>query len=84
MIGISPARGDPAAFEPFRPLIAILNYQMAILELLIRLLSEAWNIKAIPLPDPRFSYLDNEGIQGYGGLVIPPLFDISPFFSRIR
>lgn len=78
------SRGDLSAFDPYRPLITLLNFQMAILELLLLLVCEAWSVTAVPLPDPRFSYLDNEGVPGYGRLAVPPVFDISPFFSRIR
>lgn len=84
MIEISCSYGDLAAFDPYNQLLALIRYQAALLEFMLLLISQAWNMKTSPLPDPHFSYLDNEGTKGYREMVTPPRFELSPFFSRNR
>lgn len=84
MIGISFSEGDLAAFDPYKQLLALIRYQAALLEFMLLLISQAWGMKTSPLPDPHFYYLDNEGVKGYREIVIPPRFELSPFFSRAR
>ena len=83
MVEISIPDDELAAFDPFRPVIALMNYRVALLEILLRQLADALSLLKSLLPEPYFPYIDNEGKDGFRNQVIPPLFEITPFFSRI-
>ena len=70
-------------FEIFKPIIARINYYVAMLKISIKLLLNGWIDREAPLPDPFVNYRCTEGKLGFQEMVIPVRFDISPFFSRV-
>ena len=71
------------AYEPFRHTIAMIRLQCQILEYLISALMASWCIKNEPQPAVHDYYYDNKGVLGFAGQVIPPRFELSPFFSEV-
>jgi hypothetical protein len=72
------------AYAPFRPLIAMINFRCRILADTIFALMASWSIQRDPQPAVRNYYFETEGVHGYAERVVPPLFELSPFFSEIR
>jgi hypothetical protein len=72
------------AYEPFRHTIAMIRFRCQLFEYLISTLMANWCIQKEPQPAIHDYYYDNEGVLGYAGRVIPPRFELSPFFSEIR
>jgi len=72
------------AYEPFRHIIAMIRLRNQILEYLISALMASWWIQNEPQPAVHDYYYDNEGVLGFAGRVIPPRFELSPFFSEVN
>ncbi|WP_292423327.1 hypothetical protein [Methanoregula sp.] len=71
------------AFAPFRHTIAMIKFRCMVFEFLFSALMASWSIQRDPQPVPRNYYSENEGVHGYAERVIPPLFELSPFFSDV-
>jgi hypothetical protein len=71
------------AFAPFRHIIAMIRFQCRVFEYLISALMANWSIQKEPQPAVHNYYYENEGVLGYAGRVIPPRFELSPFFSEV-
>lgn len=69
------------AYEPFRYTIAIIKFRCRVFVLRISALMADWVNKNDPQPAEHHYYYENEGVLGYAERVVPPLFEISPFFS---
>jgi hypothetical protein len=41
----------------------------------------SWGIQNEPQPAEHHYYYEIEGVHGYAKRVVPPLFELSPFFS---
>lgn len=83
MVDISISEEALAAFDSFKPVIALINYQVEMLLTLLRQIANAWASTEGPVLDQYCTYISNEGQQGYQKMVIPPRFVLSPFFSRM-
>ena len=71
------------AFAPFRHTIAMIKFRCMAFEYLFSVLMAGWSIRRDPQPVLRNYYFETEGMHGYAERVIPPLFDLSPFFSDV-
>jgi hypothetical protein len=71
------------AYEPFRHIIAMIKFQCQVFEYLISALMASWCIQRDPQPVEHNYYCENEGVYSYAERVVPPLFELSPFFSDI-
>ncbi len=71
------------AFAPFRHTIAMINFRCRIFADLISALMASWGIQRDPQPAAPDYYYENEGVHGYAERVVPPLFELSPFFSDV-
>jgi len=71
------------AFAPFRGIIAMIRFRYMVLEYLISTLMASWCIQKEPQPAEHDYYYENEGGHGYAQQVIPPRFELSPFFSEV-
>ncbi|MGA2161282.1 MAG: hypothetical protein ABSG28_03650 [Methanoregula sp.] len=69
------------AFAPFRHTIAIIKFRCMVFEYLFSALMAGWSIQRDPQPAVRNYYFETEGVHGYAERVVPPLFELSPFFS---
>jgi hypothetical protein len=69
------------AYAPFRHTIAMINFRCMVFENLLSALMASWCIKNDPQPTEHHYYYENEGVHGYAERVVPPLFELSPFFS---
>jgi hypothetical protein len=72
------------AYDSFRYNIAMINFRCRIFECLISTLLEGWGIQKMPQPARHDYYYENEGVHGYAERVVPPLFELSPFFSELN
>jgi hypothetical protein len=72
------------AFAPYKFVIAALKIQYRNAESLVAALIELWLLKRVSRPSVCDRYIEHGGMLGYSDRVIPPLFDISPFFSEPR
>jgi hypothetical protein len=71
------------AFEPFRHTIALIKCRCMVFEYLFSALMASWSIQRYPQPAEHDYYYETEGVLGYAGRVVPPLFELSPFFSDV-
>ena len=72
------------AYAPFRYTIAIIKFRCQVFVMLISALMADWANKNDPQPTEHHHYYENEGAHGYAVRVVPPLFELSPFFSDAR
>jgi hypothetical protein len=72
------------AYAPFRYIITMINFRCWIIRCLISALLEAWGIQKSPQLAVHDYYYEDEGVHGYAERVVPPLFDLSPFFSELN
>jgi hypothetical protein len=54
-----------------------------VFEYLFSALMASWSIQRYPQPAEHDYYYETEGVLGYAGRVVPPLFELSPFFSDV-
>ena len=71
------------AYEPFQNIIAMIRFRCQVFEYRISALVASWCITKEPQPAIHDHYYDNEGVLGYAERVIPPRFELSPFFSEV-
>jgi len=69
------------AYKPFRHIIAMIKIRCRALLYTISALLCAWCIQNDPQPAVHHHYPKNEGRFGYAERVVPPRFELSPFFS---
>lgn len=72
------------AFAPFKYLIANIKLKFRTAGFLVAALIDLWLLKRVSRPPVCDRYIEHGGMLGYSDRVIPPLFDISPFFSEPR
>lgn len=71
------------AYAPFKKLIKKLNFLARISHFHIIAIIHLWGIGCIrPISLQPRHYYHCQGIHGYAERVVPPLFEISPFFPR--
>jgi hypothetical protein len=71
------------AYAPFRHTIAMIKFRCMVFEYLFSTFMASWCIQREPQPAEHHYYYENEGVLGYAGRVVPPLFELSPFFSDV-
>ena len=71
------------AFEPFRHTLAMIKFRCMAFEYLFSALMASWSTRRDPQPVLRNYYFETEGVHGYAERVVPPLFELSPFFSDV-
>ena len=70
------------AYKPFRHTIAMIRIRCRALMDALSAVFWAWCIRFTPQPAGHHHYFGTRGGFGYAERVVPPLFKISPFFSR--
>ena len=69
------------AYAPFRAVIRKLNYRVWISRTLVLAILELWGSGCIrPISLRPENYYRRRGIHGYAQRVLPPRFEISPFY----
>jgi hypothetical protein len=84
MMETTEIENDIEAYAPFRYIITMINFRCWIIRCLISALMESWGIQKIPQLAVHDYYYEDEGVHGYAERVVPPLFDLSPFFSELN
>ena len=72
---------DIEAYAPFRYTIAMINFRCQVFVVRITALMAEWANKNDPQPAEHHYYYEMKGVHGYAERVVPPLFELSPFFS---
>jgi|GEM_PF-1558099 len=70
------------AYEPFRHIIATIKIRCRAFAYAVTALVSAWSIRFEPQPAEHHHYPETEGSFGFAERVIPPRFELSPFFSE--
>ena len=75
---------DIEAYKPFRHIIAMIKLRCRQLVYAFSALLSSWCIRFEPQPAEHHHYHETRGGFGYAERVIPPLFELSPFFSEMN
>ena len=71
------------AFKPFRHIIAEIKIRYRALASFFAASTASWLIRFAPQPAEHHHYHESEGGFGFAERVVPPRFELSPFFSDV-